>query len=110
MGREMAVSDRCRYHRLATAKAARWTPAGRASTLSSTRAERCAGGLERWFDVAVREHLRHVAGAGGRLAAVGRGIDLNGHWRRGNARAREQAARRIRIAHEVADMVVEDPR
>jgi hypothetical protein len=71
-------------------------------------AKRRVGGFEQRFDVAAREHCRHVAGAGEPLAAIGRGIDLNGHRRRGKARARERVARRSRIAHKVADMVEED--
>jgi hypothetical protein len=71
-------------------------------------AERRIGGLEQHFDVAAREHGRHVAGAGGARRALGFGNHLNGNWCRSKSGARERAARGVRIAHEMADMVEEN--
>jgi hypothetical protein len=71
-------------------------------------AERRIGGLEQRLDIAASQHRRDVAGAGGTLAAVGAGVDLNGNRCRSKAHARERAARRLGIPHEMSDVVEED--
>jgi hypothetical protein len=71
-------------------------------------AERRVGGLEQHFDVTAREHRRHVAGAGRTQRAIGIGSDLNGNRRRGKACARERAARRLRLAHEMGNVIEEN--
>ena len=71
-------------------------------------AERRVGSLEQHLDITAREHRRHVAGSGRTQRAIGTGSDLNGDRRRGKTCARERAARGLRLADEMADVIEEN--
>src|SRR5262249_9982743 len=71
-------------------------------------AERRGRGRDMYLEMTAREHRRYVASAGRTRRVVRIGSDLNGNRRRGEARARERAARGLRIAHEMADMIEEN--
>jgi hypothetical protein len=60
--------------------------------------------LEQHLDIPARQHRADVAGAG--RPAVGR--DLHRLRRRRKTRARKRCARRLRVAHEMADVIEEN--
>ena len=95
---------RCAPSASVTENAARCTPAWPDSAASNSMPERRVGGLEQHLHIAAAEHAGDVAGAGRRAV----GVDLHRHRRRRKARAGERAARRLRIADEMADMVEKD--
>src|SRR5439155_23601225 len=68
--------------------------------------EFCIRRLEQRLDIAARQHGGDVAGAG-RLRRTARGvrIELDGFRRRCESGPRQRAARGLRVAHEMADMV-----